>query len=135
MSDILKIKSEQKNVEADFDFIKNKTNSPKISHMMHSNYVYQEGNSNLSFKNKSFVKQSKKDKWGFEDSELVNGSHVQTRFFTDTDIDAAPTLFLEELDGNILQGGKLMINASGLINGERKMNDGITFFGTTLVKV
>jgi hypothetical protein len=43
---------------------------------------------------------------------------------------------LEELtDKGILRGNKLIINAAGLVNGNRKCKDGVAFFGRQLKKV
>jgi len=47
----------------------------------------------------------------------------------------APTLLLVEVEGNILNNNKLVINAQGLVKGERQEKDGIAFFGTKLKKV
>lgn len=47
----------------------------------------------------------------------------------------APTLLIEEIEGNILSNNKLIMNTSGLINGERMKHDGIAFFGTVKRKV
>jgi len=46
----------------------------------------------------------------------------------------APTLILEEIEGDILNNDKLVITAQGLVNGERQEKDGIVFFGTKLKK-
>jgi hypothetical protein len=44
----------------------------------------------------------------------------------------APLLCLEETEGNLMKDDKLMINASGLVEGARKAKDGVTFFGKNL---
>ena len=101
-------------------------------------------NSSLSFKNKSFMKdnfdrtpsnksQVNKAKWLIDDTDIANNSKV-TRSFNDYDVQFAPTVILEEIEGNILNNKLLLINAQGLVNGERKEKDGIAFFGTSLKK-
>jgi hypothetical protein len=48
----------------------------------------------------------------------------------------ASIMILEEItDKNILKGNKLTINAAGLVNGNRKARDGVSFFGRQLKKV
>ncbi len=101
------------------------------------------GNSSISFKNKSF--RHHKDKWviitiyhyhyyqNIEDSDL--GSRINTRSFNEGGNINAPTLLIEEVEGNIFNSNKLIMNATGLTNGERKMNDGIAFFGIKLKTV
>ncbi len=42
---------------------------------------------------------------------------------------------LEELEGNSLKDEKLVITQSGLVNGARKANDGMTLFGKFLKQV
>ena len=42
---------------------------------------------------------------------------------------------LKEIDGELLKNEILTINAMGLTNGQRKLNDGITFFGNKLKSV
>lgn len=45
-------------------------------------------------------------------------------------------MILEELtDKAVLRGNKLIINAGGLANGNRKCKDGVAFFGRQLKKV
>lgn len=58
------------------------------------------------------------------------------RNFTDEEINNAPQLILEELtDKAVLRGNRLIINAGGLVNGNRKCKDGVAFFGRQLKKV
>jgi hypothetical protein len=58
------------------------------------------------------------------------------RYISDEEINNAPQLILEELtDKGVLRGNRLMINAAGLVNGNRKSRDGVTFFGRQLKKV
>lgn len=52
------------------------------------------------------------------------------RIITEQDIANAPVLMLEEIEGDILRNNKLVINAAGLLNGARKVKDGIVYFGT-----
>lgn len=47
----------------------------------------------------------------------------------DSEIKQAKMLSLEDVEGNLFFGNYLMIDASGLINGLRKMRDGYSFFG------
>lgn len=47
----------------------------------------------------------------------------------DEEIAIAPRLTIEDLDGNLLNGKKLLIDAAGLFNSIRKKRDGIVFFG------
>lgn len=47
----------------------------------------------------------------------------------DSEIKQAKMLSLEDVEGNLLKGNFLMIEASGLTNSLRKMRDGYCFFG------
>ena len=42
---------------------------------------------------------------------------------------------LQEIGGNILRNNKITINAAGMVNGMRKMRDGVAFFGKQLKNV
>jgi len=48
----------------------------------------------------------------------------------DSEIKQAKNLKLEDIEGNLLNNKKLIIDAGGLSTGLRKMRDGHTFFGT-----
>jgi len=56
------------------------------------------------------------------------------RFISEDDIQKANIILLEEIEGNLLRKQTLLINASGLMNGERNAKDGIVFFGNKLKK-
>jgi hypothetical protein len=68
-----------------------------------------------------------KNKISNDDSnlELVNSN----RQITDEEIQNAPIILIEELNGDILKNNKLKINAGGLTTGLRKSKDGVVFFG------
>jgi hypothetical protein len=53
----------------------------------------------------------------------------------DHEIQQAKRLNIEDEEGDMLFGDVLMIDASGLLNSNRKMRDGYTFFGTVEVYV
>jgi hypothetical protein len=48
----------------------------------------------------------------------------------DCEIENAKKLCLKDVEGDLLKGEKLYINAAGLQNGLRNMRDGHSFFGT-----
>lgn len=60
----------------------------------------------------------------------------QSTKITDQDIMDNPKLELKELEGNILEGKKIVINASGIASGGlRNCRDGYSFFGYLKTKV
>jgi hypothetical protein len=59
----------------------------------------------------------------------------QNRIITEEEVKKAPKLLIEEIEGDIFNNNKLVINAMGLVNGQRKAKDGIVFFGSKLTKV
>lgn len=50
-------------------------------------------------------------------------------------INETPDLLVEEIEGEQLNGKKLIINAAGLNNSPRKSKDGFVFFGTSIEDV
>jgi hypothetical protein len=52
------------------------------------------------------------------------------RVITETEINNAPVLILEDIEGDFLKNDHLIINAAGLVNGARKAKDGVAYFGT-----
>jgi len=68
----------------------------------------------------------------FDNSIDSSEYNFNKREFKEEDIKRAPVLILEDEEGDILQQKKLELNASGLIGANRKMKDGVTFFGTQI---
>jgi hypothetical protein len=79
-----------------------------------------------NFKRDNTRQQTNKNKP--EDASVFDIVH-STRNFTEEDIKKAPVLLIEELSGDVLRNIKLIINAGGLVNGIRKLKDGVAFFG------
>jgi len=76
--------------------------------------------------------EEKKTQFINDESSYVD--KISNRVISEDDIRAAPMIVLEEIQGDIFKNNKLMINAGGLVKGERKTNDGIAFFGMKLIK-
>jgi hypothetical protein len=90
-------------------------------------------NSLCSFSKIDKVDKVEEKKEKYDEIEQYIGT---SRNITDEEIKNAPVLILEEItDKNILKGNRLTINAAGLVNGNSKAKDGVSFFGRTLKKV
>lgn len=79
--------------------------------------------------NQNHLKSSKND---HDDTSFLD---FQNRIITEDEAKKAPKLLIEEIEGDIFNNNKLVINAMGLVNGQRKAKDGIVFFGPNLTKV
>ena len=44
-------------------------------------------------------------------------------------------MIINEIQGNLFSDKTIMISPTGSLNGERKCNDGLTYFGTRLIEV
>ena len=65
------------------------------------------------------------------EKENINQYIDSNRKIIEEDIKDSPTLILEEIGCNILNGQKITINAQGLVGG-RGLNDGVAIFGSEL---
>lgn len=57
---------------------------------------------------------------------------MQSHEISEEDLKNSPYLQIFEIHGKILQNSPLIINPFGMIDGARKKNDGITFFGSKI---
>jgi len=108
------------------------TKNSLISQMNTTKFAQNNKESDVQFDFKSITSNvifQKGDKSSDESSLDFLGS---ARKIDDDDIKFAPVLYIEEIEGEILKNQSLTINATGLVNGQRKMKDGVAFFGNKL---
>lgn len=73
-------------------------------------------------------------------SPSMNNEETYSDYFVDQTIDSqllkeTPDILLEEIEGEQLNGKKLIISAAGLQSSPRKSKDGFVFFGTSIEDV
>ena len=108
----------------------------KKEHIEEEDNNKQIGFNSFSSFSKNDVKMEKKENEKNEKNDEMTEIIGTNRMIGDDEVRNSPSLVLEETTNkNILRGNKLVINASGLLNGNRKAKDGVAFFGRPLKKV
>ena len=101
----------------------------------------EKSNNNEKSKNEPLQNEDKKDnnnnvneekeKNNEEIKNINNNIHIDSSRKIDSNINRnSPSLIIEEIECNLLNGQKIKINAQGM-EGGRGLNDGVTFFGCT----
>ena len=111
--EINKDKKDEKNIEANKEEIKIDENDKKNE----ENDIKNENNKKENNENKEPGKEN--------ENQIIDSN----RKIIENDIKDAPTLTLEEIECNLLNGQKITINAQGMVGG-RGLNDGVTIFGS-----
>ena len=99
--------------------------------MANEQNVQEEKKDNNNEVKENKIEEEKKEKKEKEESNkniIVDNNIDSDRKITDDIIKDAPTLLIEEVECNLLNGQKIKVNAQGMVGG-RGNNDGVVIFG------